>query len=143
MSSKVVTEMVQTPARSLRVVVVDDNRDIVLTTMALLRTRGHEAKACYSGLEVLDCVREYDPDVVLLDIGLPGLSGWEVARKLREHIPPGRRPLLIAITGEFTKNVDRTLAKMSGFDYYLVKPADPNVLLALIEELHAKEDRRH
>lgn len=119
--------------RKLRILVVDDNRDIVSTTMALLRVAGHEAIPCYSGSEVYDCVRDHDPDAVLLDIGLPGLSGWDVAKQLRERIP-GKRPLLIGITGEFGQNSDKALAKASGFDYYLIKPADPKVVLALIEK---------
>ena len=122
------------PQRSLRVLVVDDNRDIVLTMMALLRMEGHDSKACYNGSDVYRAVQEYDPDVVLLDIGLPGQSGWDVAQQIRTGIP-GRRPVLIAITGEYTKAADRILAEMSGFDYYLVKPADPNVLLAVLEKV--------
>src|SRR5438132_8468026 len=101
-----------------RVLVVDDNRDIVLTTMALLRLEGHESKPCYDGSEVYDCVREFDPDVVLLDIGLPGRNGWDVARQIREQIP-GKRPMLICITGQYTKGADKILAEMAGFDYYL------------------------
>jgi DNA-binding response OmpR family regulator len=115
------------------VLVVDDNRDIVLTMMALLRSDGHDSKACYDGSEVLDCVKDYDPDVVLLDIGLPGENGWEVARRIR-GIMPGTRPMLIAITGQYTKGADRILAQMNGIDYYLVKPADPKVLLSLLQQ---------
>ena len=121
------------PPRSLRVLVVDDNRDIVLTMMALLRLEGHDTKACYSGSEVLNYVSEYDPDVVLLDIGLPGENGWEVARQIRARTR-NKRPMLIAITGEYTKAADRILAEMSGFDYYLVKPADPKVLSMILEK---------
>ena len=58
--------------RRLRVLVVDDNRDIVLTTIALLRVQGHEGMECYNGLEVIKCVKTFDPDVVVMDIGLPG-----------------------------------------------------------------------
>jgi two-component system, chemotaxis family, CheB/CheR fusion protein len=123
----------RTPPRPLRVVVVDDNRDIVLTTMALLRLEGHETKGCYSGADVLECVRAFDADAVVLDIGLPGMTGWDVARQLRVAMPGGR-PLIIGITGEYTKGADRVLAEMSGFDYYLVKPADPKVLSALVEK---------
>ena len=117
----------------MRVLVVDDNRDIVLTMMALLRIEGHDTKACYNGSEVLNFVRDYDPDVVLLDIGLPGQSGWEVARQIRAKMP-NKRPMLIGITGEYTKGADRILAEMSGFDYYLVKPADPKVLSMILEK---------
>ena len=85
--------------KSLRVVVVDDNRDIVATTIALLRVVGHDAKACYDGKAVLPCIRDFDPDVVVMDIGLPGKSGWDAAREVRDAIP-GKRPLLIGMSGE-------------------------------------------
>jgi two-component system, OmpR family, response regulator len=120
------------PTRHLRVVVVDDNKDLVLTTLALLRSDGHETRACYNGSEVYDCVKEFDADVVILDIGLPGLTGWDVARQIRARIA-GKRPRIIGMTGEYTKGADHVLAQMAGFDYYLAKPVDPNVLLALVE----------
>jgi two-component system OmpR family response regulator len=125
------------PGRPLRVVVIDDNRDFVLTTMALLRGEGHETRACYSGSEAYDCVKEFDADVVVLDVGLPGLSGWDVARQLRARIP-GKRPLIIGMTGEYAKGADHVLAQIAGFDYYLIKPADPNVLLALVEKANSR-----
>ena len=115
----------------LRVLVVDDNRDIVLTMSELLRMEGHDTKECFSGSEVLDCVKEYAPDVVLLDIGLPGKSGWEVARQIRE-LSPDPHPVLIAITGQYTKASDEVLGKLNGFDCYLVKPIDPKLLMVLI-----------
>jgi two-component system OmpR family response regulator len=122
----------------MRVLVVDDNPDIVTTMVALLRTQGHETKECYHGSEVLPAVREFDPDVVLLDLGLPGESGWELARQIRELGKRGdeqnasSRPMLIAITGEYTNGADKRRAEMAGFDCYLLKPADPNVLLAVL-----------
>jgi DNA-binding response OmpR family regulator len=122
----------------LRVLVVDDTPDMVSSTMDLLRLDGHEVDSCDNGAEVLDCVREFDPDVVLLDIALPGLSGWEVARQVREHATRGKRPVLIAITGEYFKDVDRILSEMTGFDYYLVKPADPKVLRAILAKVKAE-----
>lgn len=117
--------------RPLRVLVVDDNPDIVQTMSALLKLEGHDAQGCYSGADVWQCVCEYDPDAVLLDIGLPGKNGWEVAGEIRSRVP-GRRPLIIAITGEYTKQTDQALAHRRGFDHYLVKPADPKVLMALL-----------
>ena len=119
--------------RPLRVVIVDDNRDIVLTTSELLRAEGHETKPCYNGSDVLRCVEDFDPDVLLLDIGLPDMSGWAVAREIR-HLFGDKRPVIIGITGEFTKGADRILGEINGFDYYLVKPADPKVLLTLLEK---------
>ena len=110
---------------------MDDNPDIVATTMALLRLDGHETLGCDNGTDVLDCVAKFNPDVVVLDIGLPGLSGWEVARRVRVRAP-GKRPMIIGVTGEYTKDVDKSLSGVIGFDYYLVKPADPKVLGALV-----------
>jgi DNA-binding response OmpR family regulator len=125
--------------RPLRVLVVDDNRDIVTTTMLLLSIEGYEPKPCYSGAEVFDCVKEHDPDVVLMDIGLPGQSGWECAKQIRAKIP-GKRPVLVAITGEFTKSADKMRSELSGFDYYLVKPSDPKVLFAILAKV--KQEHR-
>lgn len=122
----------------IRVLVVDDNPDIVATTMALLRVEGYETKDCYKGTDVLACVKQHDPDVVLLDIGLPGLSGWEVARKIREQGDSIRQPIVIAITGEYIQDVDKRLADILGFDFFLLKPADPSALLALIKKAMAR-----
>jgi DNA-binding response OmpR family regulator len=119
--------------RPLRVAVVDDNQDIVATMVALLESEGHETMACYTGSEAYSCIEQFDPDVVVLDIGLPGQSGWDVARTIRENIP-GDRPMIIGITGQFTKGADRILAEMNGIDYYLIKPADPIVLLSLLQQ---------
>ena len=119
--------------RLRRVLVVDDNRDIVLTFVELLRLAGNNCKGCHSGEEALVCVREYDPDVVLLDIRMPGMSGWDVAQAIRRELP-GKRPMLIGISGEHTKGEDKILAEMGGFDYYLLKPADPKVLMALLDK---------
>jgi CheY-like chemotaxis protein len=122
----------------IRVLVVDDNPDIVATATALLRVAGYETKDCDNGTDVLDCVKEHDPDVVLLDIDLPGLSGWEVARTIREQGDAIRQPILIAITGEYIQDVDKRLGDILGFDFFLLKPADPNALLALIKKATAR-----
>jgi len=119
--------------RALRVLVVDDSRDAVLSAMMLLEDEGHEVRALYSGRDVVKVVQEFNPDAVLLDIALPGVSGWEVARELREKL--GRRHLLVGISGEYKHSVDRILSEAIGFDHYLVKPYDPNELLALLAPL--------
>ena len=121
------------PKRPLRIVVVDDNRDTVITMAALLRVEGHDTRACHHGKDVLRCVTEFDADVVLLDVAMPGMSGWDVARELRQ-VCGEKRPMIIGVTGEYTKGADRVLAEMAGFDYYLIKPADPKVLFALLEK---------
>jgi DNA-binding response OmpR family regulator len=122
------------PRRSLRILIADDERDIVLTMMMLLRHEGHEVRGVYSGRQVLDAIHGFDPDVIVLDIALPELSGWEVARKIRTD-PHGNRPMIIGISGEYRHGVDKVLSEMVGFDHYLIKPCDPNAVIALLEPL--------
>ena len=117
----------------LRVLVADDERDQVATLAALLADEGHEVREVYRGSEVTRMVREFDPDIALIDIGMPGMSGYEVARELR--IEFGKtRPLLIAITG-WKQSSDRILARLAGFDHHMAKPFDPKALLELIAPL--------
>lgn len=129
-------EVVLVRPRALRILVVDDSRDAVRSATMLLEEDGHEVRGLYSGRHVVKVVQEFNPDAVLLDIALPGLSGWEVARALREKL--GRRQLLIGISGEYKHSVDRILSEAIGFDHYLVKPYDPNELLALLAPLSFK-----
>ena len=114
-----------------RVLVVDDNQDTVDSLLALLETDGHNAKGIYSARTILTDVRDFDPDVMIMDIAMPGKSGWDAAREVREH-RTGKRPVMIAVSGEYTKGADRILSALIGFDYYLIKPCDPNVLLKLV-----------
>ena len=115
----------------IRVLVVDDDADTVSTLLALLRSEGHEVRGQSSGRTALDSLREFDPDVVISDIAMPSVDGWTVAREVRKRMGT-QRPVLIAITGQYTKSADKVLSHISGFDFYLTKPADPNVLLALV-----------
>ena len=119
--------------RALRVLVADDEPDTVLTLIELLREEGHEAHGVRDGTEVMPAIREFDPDVVLLDIAMPGMSGWEVARKIRQ-ICGQERPLLIAISGVYKQSADQILGKLAGFNYYLAKPYDPSVLITLLRD---------
>ena len=119
--------------RKLRILVADDERDQVATLAALLIDEGHEVREVYRGSEVTRMTREFDPDVALIDIGMPGMSGYEVARELRLEFGK-RRPLLIAITG-WKQSSDRILATLAGFDHHLPKPFDPKALLELIAAL--------
>ena len=112
---------------------VDDDRDTVQTLTTLLDDEGHDVRALHSGKQVMRVAREFNPHAILLDIAMPELSGWEVARAIREQL--GRRPMLIGISGEYTHSVDRILSEAIGFDHYLVKPYDPNELLALLAPL--------
>lgn len=121
-------------ARPLRIVVADDDRDTVVTLMMLLRDEGHEVRSVHSGRNVMGTVLDFDPDAVILDIHLPELSGWEVARTIRAQRGL-ERPMLIGISGEYKQGADRILSEILGFDYYLLKPCDPKDLLTLLAPL--------
>ena len=119
--------------RSFRVLVADDDRDTVITLTMLLRDEGYEVQGVNTGRNVIGAILDFSPDAVILDINLPDLSGWEVARRIRERRGP--QPLLIGISGEYKKGADKVLAHISGFDHYLVKPYDPKMIFAALDEL--------
>ena len=123
-----------TPPQARRVMVVDDNVDVAESMAELLALKGHEARAVTEPRAALEMAPAFAPEVVLLDIGLPGIDGFEVARMLRK-LPCTRHSLLVAVTG-YGQVEDRKASSAAGFDYHLVKP----VSLRQIEELI---DRRH
>jgi CheY-like chemotaxis protein len=107
----------------LRVLVVDDNVDAANSAAMLLRaTAGHDVRAVYSSQAALEAASEYRPNVILLDIGLPEIDGYEVARRLRQQ-PELKDVRLIALTG-YGMDVDRHRSHAAGFDHHLVKPFD-------------------
>jgi CheY-like chemotaxis protein len=108
---------------SRRVLVVDDNQDAAESLALLLQIWGHEVWTAYDGPSTLALVAEYRPDIVLLDIGLPGMSGYEVVKRLRE-LPGEERAVLVAVTG-YGQPSDRERAREAGFDHHLVKPVEP------------------
>lgn len=112
------------------VLIVDDNADSADTTALLLNTYGHTAYTACDAASALECARRHAPDVILLDIGLPGIDGYEVARMLRQEAAFAATRL-IAITG-YGADRDRDKALAAGFDHHMVKPADIQQLLALI-----------
>ncbi|MFT3776036.1 MAG: PAS domain S-box protein [Minicystis sp.] len=118
------------PVRRLCVLVVDDNVDAASTLGELVRSQGHEVRVVHDGLAALAAAEERLPDLVFLDIGLPGLDGYEVARRLRAAAP--RPPKLVALTG-YGQEADRRRAEQAGFAYHLVKPARPDVVLGLLK----------
>ena len=123
----------QTPAATpLRVLVVDDNRDSAETLSMLLELMGNEISVAYDGEQALAIANEIKPDVVLLDIGLPKMNGYEVARQIRNE-PWGSNPILVAITG-WGQTEDKDLSRESGFDHHLVKPVDHDHLIKLIQK---------
>jgi DNA-binding response OmpR family regulator len=113
-----------------RILVVDDNRDAADMLGEFLTIMGHDVRVVYDGREALRALPEFAAQVVLLDIGLPELDGWEVARRMREV---QRTALLriIAVTG-YGEDKDHQRSRRAGIDHHVVKPANPRVLEALI-----------
>ncbi len=119
------------PAQPPRhVLVVDDNRDAAEMLTLMLRLDGHEVRVAHDGPAALREAREWRPEVVLLDIGLPGMSGYDVARQLRGDNGAGH-PLLVAMTG-YGQDEDRRRSHEAGFAHHLVKPVDPQELRLLL-----------
>jgi PAS domain S-box-containing protein len=114
-----------------RVLVVDDNVDAAESAAMLLRFLGHDVELAYDGNSALDKVRCFRPEIVLLDIGLPGMSGYDVARALRA-LPEYRGLVIVAVTG-YGQEEDRRRSKEAGIDYHMTKPLAPNVLTALVD----------
>lgn len=112
-----------------QVLVVEDNIDQAQTLCLLLESMGHRAEAATSGPAALDKARRVRPQVVLLDLGLPGLDGFEVARRLREEHGEGMR--IIAVTAYASDN-DRRQSREAGCEIHLVKPADPRFIESLL-----------
>jgi CheY-like chemotaxis protein len=113
-----------------RILIVEDKHDTAESLRQFLELVGHDVKVACSGPEGLDLAREWLPDFALCDIGLPGLSGWDVARELRQD-PKTARIHLLAITG-YGSNADRQRSQEAGFDKHLIKPVDPRVLRELL-----------
>ena len=121
------------PKRALRVLIADDNADTLLTLSALLSDEGHEVRTLNDGVDVLNLMREFDPDVCILDIEMPGKDGFKLARELRDRRVEDR-PMLVAISGVWVRPSDRFLAIMVGFDHFFQKPADPKELLRVLDD---------
>jgi PAS domain S-box-containing protein len=117
-------------ATGLRVVVADDNRDAADTLAMMVRLMGHEVRIARDGQEAVEAAEAFRPDVVLLDIGMPRLNGYDAARRLRDR-PWGRDLLLVAVTG-WGQEEDRRRSKEAGFEHHLVKPASPAALEKLL-----------
>jgi len=122
--------------REPRILVADDDTDAVLSLTALLREEGYQVRGVHRGAEVLDAVFNFAPDVVLLDIGMPKMSGYDVARTLRERYGSAR-PALIAVTGR-AGEADRQQARAAGFEHHVAKPYQPGELLRLIGQLSGR-----
>ncbi len=116
-----------------RIVVVDDLGDAADSLAAMLRMMGHDTRTAYDGVEAVQAVRAFGPDVVFLDIGLPKMNGYDVARSIRSQLG-GERVTLVALTG-WGQEQDRRRAADAGFNHHLTKPVDPQTVEALIARL--------
>jgi CheY-like chemotaxis protein len=114
-----------------RILVVDDNVDAAHTLCLLLQGLGHDVRAAYDGASALRLSDAWLPQVVLLDIGLPGMDGYEVARRLRQR-PAPERLLVIAVSG-YGSEADRRRSREAGFDRHLTKPVALEVLCGLLQ----------
>lgn len=118
-------------SRGLDVLIADDNADAAETLARILETAGHAVRVVYNGTAAMAAALIDPPDVLLLDIGLPGADGWQVARRVRTGLA-GRGCLIVAVTGYDTP-ADRRRSSESGIDHHLAKPADPDALLGLLD----------
>jgi PAS domain S-box-containing protein len=118
-------------APAKRVLIVDDNVDAARTLDILLSSLGHATRVAYDGTEALRLAEEFRPEVILLDLGLPGLNGYEVARRLRAR--NGQPVRIVAVTG-WSQAADRARSAEAGFDLHMVKPIDESVLRRIIDE---------
>jgi len=122
-------------ARGLRVLVVDDNADAADSLALLLRLHGHDVRVAHDGLGALALAPAFRPELIFLDIGMPGMDGYEAARRLR-RLPGLQRVRLAALTG-WGQQEDRRRSKEAGFDVHLVKPVDPAALEGLLADVRA------
>jgi len=116
-----------------RILVADDSVDAAESIGMLLQLRGHEVRLAHTGMQAIEASESYHPDVVLLDISLPDMSGYEVARRLRSA-PAAGHPVLVAVTGHDRED-DRLKAREAGIDVHLTKPVDPAMLMKLLGSL--------
>ena len=117
----------------MKVLVVDDNADAADSVAMMLRLEGHQVEVAYDGLDALRLAEQQRPDVAILDIGLPGIDGHEVARRMRRS-PGLHHATLIALTG-YGQAQDREAAKAAGFDHHFTKPVRNSELVGLLASL--------
>ena len=121
------------PIAARRVLIVDDNRDGADAIARLLRIMGHEVATEYEGSAALERAKNFEPDVVLLDLGMPGVDGFQVCQRLCAHAWSRQRPSIVALTG-WGRKPDLARTKSAGFDAHLVKPVDSESLEKLLEQ---------
>jgi CheY-like chemotaxis protein len=123
--------------RPLRILVVDDDADTVETMALWLRLTGHEVRAARSGPEALAVAPGYRPDVIFLDVAMPGMDGWTVARQLRA-VPATRHACIVSVTG-YARDVDRRESFEAGCDGHWPKPISAEQLKGLLESLWERQ----
>jgi CheY-like chemotaxis protein len=121
-----------------RILVADDNKDAATSLSMILSLLGYETCTAYDGSEALKAAAECRPDVALLDIGMPKMNGYDVAKRIREQ-PWGEDIVLIAVTG-WGQTEDQQRSLEAGFDHHLVKPVDPNALAKLLASLAGRRE---
>jgi CheY-like chemotaxis protein len=121
---------------ALRVLLVEDNKDTLATVAAVLRYEQYDVFTAPDGYVALEMAKAYPPDVVLLDIGLPGMDGYEVAQALRKQKADGKL-YIAAITG-YGNAEDKRRAAQAGIDAHLTKPAQPAAIIQLLQKVQAK-----
>jgi CheY-like chemotaxis protein len=127
-------------SRPVKVLVVDDNRDGADSLAMMLRALGHQVRVEYDGQQGAALAALWHPDIALLDIGLPGINGYELARSLRDAAAT-RDTVLVAVTG-WGQQEDRRRSAQAGFDHHLVKPVDPLHLRVLLTAVAERPKRR-
>src|SRR5687768_6550222 len=126
---------------ALRILVVDDNRDTADALAWLLQLRGHEASVAYDGPSALVAVERHSPEVVIQDLGLPGMNGYDIARRMRQ-LAAGRQAFLVAVTG-YPQRGGLRMAAAIGFDLLLRKPLGLAALAQLLEAARRRQLHRN
>lgn len=121
--------------RSLRIVIADDEPDTILMLAAILEDEGHQVHGCSTGREALAAASRCRAEVMIVDIVMPDMVGYDIARRVRDQL--GDMPLMIAISGRWKADTDRLLSVAVGFDHHLVKPCDPAALIQFLDDWSA------
>jgi len=116
-----------------RILIADDNRDFALSLAMMLKLTGNVTRTAHDGLEAIEAAAAFRPDVILLDIGMPKLNGYDAARRIRSE-SWGKDVVMVAITG-WGQDENRRQSQEAGFDHHLVKPVEPATLEKLLADL--------
>jgi CheY-like chemotaxis protein len=130
---------IEIPSLKKKILIVDDNQDAADTFGLVLQTLGADVRVAHNGFEALEILPQYEANVLLLDIGMPDMDGYQLARQIRSRFPDRRTPM-IALTG-WGQDEDRRKAKDAGFDGHLVKPVEVSALQKLLESIESAGPR--